>query len=146
MKSEPTESAVNRTMAEQACRDLVVKAAMLTDAQDHEGFAALFTEGGLLVRPGQPLQGRAAIIDSYRARSAQARQVVGEFADRFALTGGYAGARLGSFCAGSTPFELRWLSRAVWAITVASQKSLRSVTRGALLANERRNHSAKATL
>lgn len=132
MKHELTLSPMNRMMAEQACRSLVVQAALLTDAQDHEGFAALFTEDGVLLRPGaQALQGRAAISDSYRARPAeritrhlisnthvvlesgtraratssvllwsglaneadgpigrpaQARQVVGEFEDRFVLT------------------------------------------------------------
>src|SRR6218665_1893845 len=46
-----TLSAVDRMLAEQACRDLVVQAAAFTDAQSHEDFAALFTEDGVLIRP-----------------------------------------------------------------------------------------------
>ncbi len=60
---------LTRWMAQQACRDLVMKAGACTDAQDHEGFAACFAEDGELVRPGaQPLRGHEAIITSYRAR------------------------------------------------------------------------------
>lgn len=132
MKNEQALSPMNRMIAEQACRDLVVQAAILTDAQNHEDFAALFADDGVLVRPGaEPLQGHRAIFDSYRSRPAgritrhlisntlvalesetkaratscvvlwsglandaagpfgrpaQARQVVGEFEDRFVLT------------------------------------------------------------
>ncbi len=132
MATEVSLSAVDRMLAEQACRDLVAKAAVFTDAQAHEEFAALFTEDGVLVRPGaEPLHGRTAIIESYRSRPpgritrhlisntvvalesdtaahgtscvllwsglgsddagpfgrpAQARQVVGEFEDRFVRT------------------------------------------------------------
>ena len=72
MNHEPTLLAVKRLVAEQACRDLVLRAATLTDAQDHEGFAALVAGDGVLVRPGaQPLQGHDAIIESYRARPAE---------------------------------------------------------------------------
>lgn len=71
MKHEPAQSLLDRMMAEQACRDLVVQATTLTDAQDHEGFAALFADDGVLLRPGaQALQGHAAIADSCRARPA----------------------------------------------------------------------------
>src|SRR6218665_1757707 len=66
-----TLSAVDRMLAEQACRDLVVQAAAFTDAQSHEDFAALFTEDGALIRPGpEHIQGQAAIIESYRSRPA----------------------------------------------------------------------------
>lgn len=69
MTPELTLAAMHRLLAEQACRDLVVQAAVLSDAQNHEGFAALFAEDGVLVRPGaQPLQGHQAIVDAYRAR------------------------------------------------------------------------------
>ncbi len=55
----------------QACRDLVLRAAARTDAQEHEAFAALFTPDGVLVRPGaEPLAGRDAIVASYRTRPA----------------------------------------------------------------------------
>ena len=52
-----------------ACRDTIARAARLIDQQDYEGFAALFTEDGVLQRPGgEPLQGRAAMVAAYRAR------------------------------------------------------------------------------
>jgi 3-phenylpropionate/cinnamic acid dioxygenase small subunit len=132
MKNAATLTPITQLLAQQACRDLVIQAATLTDAQDHEGFAALFTEDGVLIRPAaQPLQGRAAIVTSYRTRPpgritrhlisntrvtlesdtqaqassyvllwnglesdavgpfgrpAQARQLIGEFDDRFVLT------------------------------------------------------------
>jgi len=132
MTHEQALSPIERMLAEQACRDVVVQAAWLTDTQDHEGFAALFTDDGVLIRPtAQALQGHAAIVASYRARPAgritrhlisntlvtlesdtqahgtssvllwtglesdeagpwgrpaQARQLVGEFEDRFLLT------------------------------------------------------------
>jgi len=69
MADDSTLSPLDGLLREQACRDLVLRAAALTDAQQHEDFAALFTEDGVLVRPGaQPLQGRAAIVASYLAR------------------------------------------------------------------------------
>lgn len=63
--------ALQRLLAEQACRDLVARAAMLTDANRHEDFAALFAPDGELTRPGgEPLRGREAIVASYRTRPA----------------------------------------------------------------------------
>ena len=54
-----------------ACRDTIARAARLVDLQDYEGFAALFTEDGVLQRPGgEPLHGRAAMVAAYRARPA----------------------------------------------------------------------------
>jgi len=62
---------LDKLVAEQACRDLVLQAAALTDSQAYEEFAALFCDDGELIRPGgQPLRGRAAIVESYRARPA----------------------------------------------------------------------------
>lgn len=64
-------SATDRLLAEHTCRDLVARAAMLTDTHRHEDFAALFAHDAVLVRPGgEPLCGRAAIVASYRARPA----------------------------------------------------------------------------
>ncbi|WP_157268648.1 nuclear transport factor 2 family protein [Azohydromonas aeria] len=64
-------SPVERLLAEQACRDLVARAAQATDSQRHEDFAALFTPDGVLTRPGgEPLRGREAIVASYRMRPA----------------------------------------------------------------------------
>ena len=64
-------SAAERVLAEQACRDLVVRAAHCTDSHRHEDFAALFAPDGVLTRPGgEPLRGREAILASYRARPA----------------------------------------------------------------------------
>lgn len=120
---------MDRLLAQQACRDLVLHAAACADAGDAQALAQLFAEDGVLVRPNaQPLQGRAAIqaayaqrpagritrhlvtntlvafdtpqaahassyvllwagtdddADSPSGRPAAARQMVGEFADRF---------------------------------------------------------------
>jgi hypothetical protein len=69
MADDPTLSPLGRLVCEQACRDLVLRAAVLADAQQHADFAELFAEDGVLVRPGaQPLQGRAAIVASYRGK------------------------------------------------------------------------------
>ncbi|MEO8807028.1 MAG: nuclear transport factor 2 family protein [Burkholderiaceae bacterium] len=63
---------VEHLLAQQACRDLVLRAAACTDAQDHEGFAELFELDGELVRPGaRVLRGREEIVASYRARPAE---------------------------------------------------------------------------
>ncbi|MYM26294.1 hypothetical protein GTP46_27050 [Duganella sp. FT135W] len=68
-ESAVTLAGIDLLLAEQDCRDLVVEAAVLIDAQSYERFAALFIENGVLVRPGaEPLLGRAAIIESYRSR------------------------------------------------------------------------------
>lgn len=62
---------LDRLLIEQACRDLVQLAVARTDAQDHEGFVALFTPDAVLVRPnGAALSGREAIVASYRERPA----------------------------------------------------------------------------
>lgn len=62
-------SALDRLLAEQACRDLVVRAAHCTDSHRHEAFAALFATDAVLTRPGgEPLRGREAILASYRTR------------------------------------------------------------------------------
>lgn len=67
----PDSSSLDRLLAEQACRDLVVRAAHCTDSQRHEDFAALFAPDAVLIRPGgEPLRGREAILASYRARPA----------------------------------------------------------------------------
>lgn len=116
---------------EQACRELVLRAARCADAGDAAGLAQLFAPDGILVRPhAAPLQGRASIeaayaqrpagrltrhlvtntlvetespasaralsyvllwtgssadLDTPHGRPAHARQLVGEFDDRFAL-------------------------------------------------------------
>lgn len=55
-----------------ACRHLVLRAAALADANEPGALAALFAEGGLLVRPGaEPLIGREAIRQSYTQRPAE---------------------------------------------------------------------------
>src|SRR5690606_31199066 len=56
---------------ESACKNLVARAAYLTDKQDHEAFAECFTANARLTRPGgEPLIGREAILASYRGRPA----------------------------------------------------------------------------
>lgn len=64
-------AAWHRLQAEQACRDLVLRSAALSDAGDAAALAALFAEDAELVRPGAPaITGRAAIEQSYRQRPA----------------------------------------------------------------------------
>jgi hypothetical protein len=64
--------ALERLLAEQACRDLIARAVLHTDSHRHEDFAALFTQDAVLTRPGgEPLRGREAILASYRARPAE---------------------------------------------------------------------------
>lgn len=119
-------------IAKQACHELIVRFALLNDARDAAGVAALFAEDGVMVRPdGSELEGRAAIAAAYAnkpadritchhvgnvlvevqspgeatgtssvllwsastadaagpfGRPAQARQIIGEFHDRFVKT------------------------------------------------------------
>jgi uncharacterized protein (TIGR02246 family) len=57
---------------EQACRELVLRAASRADAGDAAGLAQLFAVEGVLVRPNaQPLHGRDAIQAAYAQRSAE---------------------------------------------------------------------------
>jgi uncharacterized protein (TIGR02246 family) len=64
-------TALERHIAESACRDVVRRAAMKLDANDLEGFASLFTRDAVVVRPGkEPLRGVEALLASYRARPA----------------------------------------------------------------------------
>lgn len=65
-------SSLTWLLAHQACRDLVVQAARAVDGQDYPAFAALFTQNGVLLRPGaEPLQGHEAIIAAYSQRPAE---------------------------------------------------------------------------
>lgn len=60
---------MDRLMAEDACRRLILESASRADAPDAEGLSNLYTPDGVLVRPGaEPLQGRAAIAAAYRGR------------------------------------------------------------------------------
>ena len=59
-------------LVKDACRDLVLRAAASVDANEPGRLAALFAEGGVLVRPGgEPLAGREAIRQSYAQRPAE---------------------------------------------------------------------------
>lgn len=61
-----------RLAIEQACRELVLRAARCVDAHDAAGLARLFAADGVLVRPNaQPLQGRDAIQAVYAQRPAE---------------------------------------------------------------------------
>lgn len=52
-----------------ACRELIERSARCVDDGDARGFADLFTENAILVRPsGQVLQGREAIFEAYAGR------------------------------------------------------------------------------
>lgn len=62
---------MDHLLAQQACRDLVLRAAACADAGDAQALAQLFTEDGVLVRPNaEPLRGRAAIHAAYAQRPA----------------------------------------------------------------------------
>jgi uncharacterized protein (TIGR02246 family) len=61
--------ALQRLLIQEACRELVLRAAECADAHDAAGLAALFLPEGVLRRPGgQPLVGRAAIEQAYAQR------------------------------------------------------------------------------
>ena len=65
------EQAGHHWVAEQQCREVVVRAAVFVDARDYQAFAGLFTDDGVLERPGgTPVRGRAAILETYRLRPA----------------------------------------------------------------------------
>ena len=56
---------------ERACERLSIDFAYFSDQQDYLALAALFTRDGIMQRPsGDPLTGRAAIIQSYQSRGA----------------------------------------------------------------------------
>lgn len=60
---------LQRLLAEDACRRLVLQAAHCADHHDADGLAALFTADAVLQRPqGAPLRGREAIRAAYAAR------------------------------------------------------------------------------
>ncbi|HUG26295.1 nuclear transport factor 2 family protein [Piscinibacter sp.] len=62
---------MERLLAQESCRELVLQAAARVDAGDATGFADLFLANGVLVRPNtQPLHGRDAIRDTYSKRPA----------------------------------------------------------------------------
>lgn len=66
-EARPTEQ--EQALIERACTRLVLESAAANDRQDFEEFAALFAPDGILRRPaGEPLQGREAIVESYRSR------------------------------------------------------------------------------
>jgi uncharacterized protein (TIGR02246 family) len=57
------------SLIERACTRLVLEAAAANDRHDFAAFASLFAVDGVLYRPsGEPLRGRGAIVESYRAR------------------------------------------------------------------------------
>lgn len=61
--------ALQRLLIEDACRQLVLRAAAAADAHDADGLALLFAPDGVLQRPGgEPLNGREAIRAAYAAR------------------------------------------------------------------------------
>lgn len=63
--------ASNWMHAEHACKELVVRAAIYADANDHAALALLFAEDATLTRPNaEPLQGREAIRRAYEQRPA----------------------------------------------------------------------------
>lgn len=62
---------LDRLLAEQACRELVLRSAAHADAGNAPALAALFTEEAVLQRPNaEPITGRAAIQAAYAQRPA----------------------------------------------------------------------------
>ena len=60
-----------RLRIERACERLVLEAAHRNDTHDYEGYAALFTADGMLIRPdGSEARGRPAIRAAYASRPA----------------------------------------------------------------------------
>jgi uncharacterized protein (TIGR02246 family) len=60
---------IERLLIQDACRELVLRAAECADGHDAAGLAALFAPDGVLRRPGgQALVGRAAIEGAYAQR------------------------------------------------------------------------------
>src|SRR5215472_8318781 len=56
---------------ERACERLVLDFAYYSDHQEYEALAALFATEGVMHRPsGDPITGREAILQAYRARPA----------------------------------------------------------------------------
>jgi hypothetical protein len=61
-------------MAKAAIAELITRYAVLIDAGDWDGVAALYTEAGRMSRPTAPeefIDGRAAILAAFRARPAR---------------------------------------------------------------------------
>jgi ketosteroid isomerase-like protein len=68
--------ALQRLLIEQACQRLIHRYAYLNDERDFEALIALFTDDATLYRPSAPtlaLQGREAILSSFRGRPADVR-------------------------------------------------------------------------
>lgn len=68
-----------RRAIEQDCERLIRRYVNLNDAQDWEAVAALYTEDARFARPSKPgefVEGRAAILESFRARSPRAQRHV----------------------------------------------------------------------
>lgn len=61
---------LDRLIAEREARNVVLASARLVDAQDWRGFADLFAQDAVLVRPdGSLMQGREAVFQAYASRS-----------------------------------------------------------------------------
>ena len=68
-----------RRAIEQDCERLIRRYVNLNDAQDWEAVAALYTEDARFSRPSRPgefVEGRAAILESFRARPVRAQRHV----------------------------------------------------------------------
>jgi ketosteroid isomerase-like protein len=61
---------LERLLAEADITRVVTRYALLNDDCDFDAVAALFTQDGVLRRPsgGEPIRGRAAILEAFRAR------------------------------------------------------------------------------
>ena len=65
-----------RRAIEADCERLIRRYVNLNDAQDWEAVAALYTEDARPSKPGEFIEGRAAILESFLARPARAQRHV----------------------------------------------------------------------
>lgn len=77
MKATPKETFKNMTMetitpqVHMACVDAIQRFAMLVDAARYDEAAELFAVDGVLQRPNERIEGRAALLSSFKARPVQ---------------------------------------------------------------------------
>ena len=77
MKATPKETFKNMTMEtitpqdHMACVDAIQRFAMLVDAARYDEAAELFAVDGVLQRPNERIEGRAALLSSFKARPVQ---------------------------------------------------------------------------
>lgn len=70
--TDATLSPLEQLLVKTACRELIMQTAAYADAGDFDAMTQQFSSAAILQRPGgEPLEGRDAILASYRARPAE---------------------------------------------------------------------------